>query len=272
MERRGVDFIFHTTDKTGDAEKIAAECVSKKSRAVVVTGGDGSVQEAAGALAGSGIPLGIIPAGSGNDFVASVYGGKNRDPLFFLEKILRGEKRKIDLIRCAVGEAGQTEHFFANIGSVGLDAEIVNKADDFKKTFGRFAYIVSTVYNAFTHKPCRISAEADGYSVNESLCLVSVCNGGVYGGGFKIAPFAVPDDGLITLCVIKPLSKIKILALFPSVLIGRHVDFKEVYFHSTKKVRIEYDGVKKLNLDGNIFYYESPVSFAIAPAALTIFK
>jgi len=269
MDASGVKYAVRTTEKAGDAAAIAQNLAAGGSDAIVCVGGDGSVQEIVGAIAGSGIPLGIIPAGSGNDLVASLYEFKRGGAPYYLEKVLRGETRAIDLIKCTAGSGGP--RYFANIGSVGLDAEIVHKADDFKKVFGRFAYIVSTVYNAFTFKPGRISVDSDAYKFDGGLSLVAVCNGGVYGGGFRIAPRAEVNDGLITLCVVKPLSKPRILMLFPSVLSGKHVDFNEVDFYNVKKVAVNYDGEKKLNLDGNIFFTGGPLSFEIMPGALRIF-
>ena len=267
--KRGVPYAFHLTNKAGDAAVIAGECIANGTDAVAIIGGDGSVQEVAGTMARTGVPLGIVPAGSGNDLIASLYDYKGFDPVYFVEKIIGGETRCIDVIKCTV--ANDIYHF-VNIGSVGLDAEIVHKADDFKKVFRRFAYIVSTVYNAFTYKPGRLSVESDALNYDGNLSLTAICNGGVYGGGFKIAPSAVVDDGFITLCVVKPLSKLKILMLFPSVLSGKHTELKEIDFYDIKKVTINYDGIIKVNLDGNIFDYKGPAVFEIEPGALKIFK
>ena len=270
MESRGLEFSVHTTEKKGDAAAIARERVKNKSRGVAVIGGDGSVQEIAGEMADTGVPLGIVPAGSGNDLVASLYPGE-KGTQNYIEKIINGKTRDIDIIKCSV--PGFAEPLYSvNIGGVGLDAEIVHKADDFKKVFGHFAYIVSTVYNAFTYKPRRISVISDETESDGALSLVSACNGGVYGGGFRIAPDAAVDDGLITLCVIKPLSKIKILALFPSVLSGKHTSLNEVAFYKVKRADVGFDGTARLNLDGNIFDCGGPVAFEIMPGSLKIFS
>jgi len=271
LERRGVAYALHNTGAKGDAAAIAAECMKNNPDAVACIGGDGTVQEIVGIMARTDVPFGIIPAGSGNDLVASLYEYKGKGPLYYLEKIILGATRTIDLIKCVAAACGET-FYMVNIGSVGIDAEIVHKADDFKKTFGHFAYIVSTVYNAFTYKTGRISVTADDFSYDGGLSLAAVCNGGVYGGGFRIAPSASVDDGLITLCIVQPMSTPEILALFPSVLLGKHAGLKKINFYETKRVEIGYDGIKRLNLDGNIFDCTGPISFEIMPGALTIFS
>ena len=271
MDKRGFESIFHITEKKGDAAKIACSCAADKKNALICVGGDGSVQEIAGVLANTDITLGIIPAGSGNDFAASLYNSKNKDPLFFLDKIFKNETRYIDLLKCTV--KGIPEPLYsANISSIGLDAEIVHKADDFKKIFGGYAYVVSTIYNAFKFKPYRIFFEAGDISYNGDLCLAAACNGTDYGGGFKIAPPAVMDDGLITLCIVKPLTKREILMLFPFVLFGRHIRLKEVEFYTAKSVTLDYDGYRKVNLDGNIFNFKGPINFEILPGALKVYS
>jgi len=270
FNKRGVKYAVHETRQAGDAATITAECVKNGSSAVVVIGGDGSVQELAGVMAGTGVPLGVVPAGSGNDLVASLYGYKKKDPAFYIETILAGKTRAVDLIKCRAASEGKMI-YFANIASVGLDAEIVDKADDFKKVFGRFAYIASTVYNAFTYKTVEMSYKTENASYGGGLCLVCLCNGGVYGGGFKISPQAKMDDGLITACVVKPMTKLKVLALFPSVLSGKHVRLSEISFTDTSSITVDYSGVKKVNFDGNIMRYKGPLEFVAMPGALTVF-
>ena len=270
LSRLGVVFDIHATAKAGDAPGIAEKLIREGRGTTAVVGGDGSVQELVGAFAYTGAPLGIIPAGSGNDLVASLYDRKTRDPLYFLGRILEGRTRRIDLIRCRAAE--DREFVFVNIASVGLDAEIVHKADDFKKIFGRFAYIASTVYNAFVYKTTEMSCVADDFSYGGGLCLVSACNGRVYGGGFNIAPGARVDDGAITLCVVQPMNTLKILALFPSVLAGKHERLREINFIDTTRASVRYNGVKRINFDGNIFELNGPLEFEIMPGALTVFE
>lgn len=273
MKRENEPYVLLETRKPYDAAEMARQAVKDGATAVVAVGGDGTIHEVAEGLVGSGVPLGFLPSGNGNDFVQTLKAlNKENVPKGFAEKterylykILNNEPVYIDTIK-------MDGFYFLNIGSVGIDAEIVVDAAYLKKIFGKLSYIIATVKNAFTYRPLRVRIVCDGVEVDEKLTLACLCNGRYYGGGFKIAPAADIKDGFITACIIKKLTMLKILLLFPSVLFGRHTKLKEVSFVNCKKASIFFEGVRNVNLDGNIYKLKSPLNYEIVEKGLKIFS
>lgn len=273
MEREGRPYKLLETKKPRDGTEMARRAVDEGADCVVAVGGDGTVQEVAEGLVNSGVPLGILPSGNGNDFAETIkiLSGEKPPKSFsdmiesYLHRMLNSEPGYIDAVKM------NGKLHFLNIGSVGLDAEIVVEAANFKKTFGKLSYIVSTVKNAVTYKPSRIGIVCDGAETDAVHTLAALCNGKYYGGGFKIAPMADIRDGFITACIIKNMSKFKVLTLFPLVLFGRHTNLKEVKFINCKKASIFFDGIRNVNLDGNIYELSGPLHFEIVEKALKIY-
>lgn len=264
MELRELPYRISYTEKPMDAKRLAQNACQEKSDGVICVGGDGTIQEAAGGMLYTGVPLGIIPAGSGNDFIFSLGVKLNAPVQKRLDAILRGHTKQIDAIRMG-------KFYFTNIGSIGMDAEIVFHAAAFKKSFKRSAYLLSTLKNVLTFQNMPMKLVIDGQELTDDMTLVAVCNGRCYGGGFQIAPQAEIDDGKITLCVIRNLSKPKKTAFFPTVLLGAHEKIKGVEFYPCKKVSIHYDGLRNINLDGNIYELYGPITFEIVPWAIKVF-
>jgi len=279
MERTGAPYLLKYTEGPSDAKRLARESALSGAALIVAVGGDGTVQEV---LSGfmeyrernpeCAAALGILPAGSGNDAYCSIKGGKKLNSRFeervndCLKSVFSGDNRVIDVIK-AGGE------YMLNIGSAGIDAEIVKTAVRLKKVFGRFSYIAATVIKSITYKAGVMKILADGADLNAGggkTLLAAACNGKYYGGGFVISPAARPDDGLITLCHIDGMPNIKVLALFPRVLRAVHVKMKEVHFINCRTVEIELPENGLLNLDGNLFERSSVVKFEIMPGALKV--
>ena len=266
MDERGSQYSLLKTDYPGHATELA-QIASKdpEAKAVIAIGGDGTILETASGLIDTQLPLACIPLGNGNDYMRNFIDLRKHKTVEektkrCLEVLLAGQRKTVDVIMVNDGYA-------LNIGNFGLDADIADLAFQIKHTYGSFSYIIATIKCIFTYKPLEAAIVVDGARKRGMFTLIAVCNGTQYGGGFVIAPHARVDDGKITLCLVERISRLKILILFPLVLIGKHTRLKEVAFTECERVEIEYEGSTKMCLDGNITDSKGPVCFTLMPAA-----
>ena len=113
-----------------------------------------------------------------------------------------------------------------------------------------------------------VSAGAEPES--DEFTVLAVCNGAYYGGHMKICPPSVIDDGLLTICKIRKMPRLKMVAMFPLVKSGGHTRLKEVSFVNCSSIKVEFDGKKTINLDGNLYDMESPLTFAVLKGAVRL--
>ena len=254
----------------GDFERVAAQVDLIKPATIACVGGDGTVQEYVGLAVGRDVNFSVIPAGSANDLLYSVPGGIHKFRTFddkitsYVKKILDGKTIPVDLVSV------NGERFFFNIGGTGIDIQVLRDAHPLKKRFGGASYFLSLIKNVFTYRAQEITLTVDGNAQTEKFTLLAVCNGGYYGGKLRIAPGALIDDGLITLCKVKNISRIKLMAMFPLVKPGWHGCMKEVSLQHCKEVTLMYSGKKTINFDGNLYEYAAPLTFKIVNAAVRL--
>ena len=200
-------------------------------KAVVAVGGDGTVAEVASGLLGTGCPLGIIPAGTGNDYRRSL--DITDDTISAVDIILENKQRKADTVKIN----GRT---FLNIITVGFDVEVLKRAPKYK-LFGEASYTMAAIDRAFFAKPNRAKIEIDGKSEEKEFLLFAAGCGAYYGGGINSLPGADPYDGLLDLCLIDNVSTFKILALLPKYKIGAHYDLSIAHFSRAENIKITSD-------------------------------
>lgn len=239
-----VEFTMQLTAKKGDATRLSSQAVSDGYKKIIAVGGDGTMNEVLNGLVGSEAALGIIPGGSGNDFIRSI--SNNSNPSSAIHDVIHGQIKKIDLGLC-------NDRYFVNVGSVGLDAEVVIRLETAKKFFsGSMAYIASALYTIFTYKGWMMKIEVDEQVLFGKTLLTAIANGKYYGGGIMPAPEAEINDGLYDVCHIGHMSKLKMFTVFPKYMKGKHSNIKEVTFLKGKKVNITCDRPFAINLDGEI--------------------
>ena len=261
----GINCAYHRAKEIcGDARFFAS--------AIIGIGGDGTVQEIAAGMADAfthsekiPIPLCICPAGSGNDFVMSVSRKRQKksDEAFF-DSLVSNNSRAVDIIT-ANGRA------YLNIGNAGLDAWIVKNAADLKEKYGARAYLAAVFKSINSYKPINLSLELDSKKIFGAFTLVAVCNGQYYGGGLHISPSAKIDDGKITLCAVRSMSKLKTMAIFPSLMIKKHMYLGAVNFYECTGAKITFlDNEATLCLDGNLSPAQGTIEFKIYKQVLDI--
>ena len=258
------------TTRQGEAQERAMQA-AKDGRPVVVVGGDGSVHEVVNGLLSSGkrVPLGIVAAGSGNDFALNTL-KLPRDPAAAIERALTGQLIDVD--------AGiVNERYFANSFSVGIDADIAAAASWMKKVpfmSGMRLYYTTTIKQlVFEYYRCPwLSFHLDGNEGDmpfRRYVLMAVTIGPTYGAGFRINPTADYADGLFDVCTIQHTPLLRALKLLPVVKKGEHAGLPEVTFFRARSVHIESKMPVNIQMDGET---ASATSFRaeILPAALSI--
>jgi diacylglycerol kinase (ATP) len=239
--------------------------------AVVVAGGDGTVRLAIQEVAGTGIPLGIIPAGTGNDFAATL-GLRELDAAAAADAIAAGLTRDIDLAR--VVRADGTTEYFATVLASGFDSKVNDRANAMTWPRGGSRYNIAILCEFLTLAgiPYEVAYEtADGTreQVTGDLVMATVGNGRTYGGGIPICPDADPADGLLDLVLVRPAGRARLLRLLPRVYRGTHGSVPEVSMRRVRSVRLSSPGVTAY-ADGDPIG-ALPLTVDVAPRALRVF-
>lgn len=247
FEDKADEVIIRVTEYAGHATEIAKGYSSVEECRIYSVGGDGTVNEVVNGIVGTQSALGVIPLGSGNDFIRSIT--PTYDINSILQSTINGVEKYIDLAKA-------NDKYFINISSIGFDADVVFNADKFKKVpgiTGSMAYVISIIYTILKKKISKIKINIDDKEIELNALLVAIANGRFYGGGMLAAPEAKLDDGLFDICLISEVGRFKILRLFPKYIKGQHGQLKEVQFLRGKKVKIKSNEELRLNIDGEIF-------------------
>ena len=255
--------------------------------AVVIFGGDGTIHRNLPTLVDLGVPLMVVSCGSGNDFARSLGLQYPRDSLSAWQKFASGagNVRTIDLgVIQSVPKIGETPaesgaanmndqpHYFCCSGSVGLDVEIVRRANKLPSWVrARGGYGLSAPGEFFRFQPFPMKVSPNGNSAGQfrPTLLAAVANAPSYGGGIKIAPQAKLDDGKLDLCVVRAMDKFKLFCLFPTAYFGRHLISKNVEYGQTERVSIETEVPVDVYADGE-YVCKTPAEFNVARKALQV--
>ncbi|HEY4990940.1 MAG TPA: diacylglycerol kinase [Nakamurella sp.] len=203
-----------------ESARFARDAIADGCEALVVCGGDGIVHLALQEIAGTGVPLGVLPAGSGNDFARAV-GIPVGDPRAAVAVVSAGHAVPVDLGRTA-------SRWFGTVLAAGFDSRVNDRMNAMRWPRGRTRYHVAIVAELARFRPLPFVLELDGARHELNAMLVAVGNGSTYGGGMRICPGAVLDDGLFDVTVISKISRSKLVRLFPRVYPGTHVHRREV--------------------------------------------
>ena len=249
--------------------------------AIFVFGGDGTVHRHLGALVNRNAPVLVVPAGSGNDFARSLAIRKIGDSLAAWNKFAAGgaNVRTIDMgqVRPLGPPSGSREikpTYFSCAAGVGLDGEVTRQANRLPrwlKSHGGYALSFAGAlasFQTFQLKLLSDAAEA-GENAPRAVMVAVFANAPFYGGGMKVAPRARMDDGLLDVCVIRAIPKLKVLGLFPSVYFGRHVGVEGVEYFTAACSAVETDRALSVYADGE-YVCETPVEFRAVRNALRV--
>jgi YegS/Rv2252/BmrU family lipid kinase len=226
----------------------------------IVMSGDGLVGAIGGALAGSDTPLGIIPAGRGND-LARVLGIPDA-PEEAVSVIAAGNSRRID-----VGEANGER--FLGIASVGFDSVANRLANETHFLRGNLVYAYAALRTLLGWKPVRFTIRIGEERARFSGYSVSVANSRAFGGGMFIAPDAELDDGEFDIVVVGDVSRLRFVGNLPKVFKGTHVKEDEVRVFRAPRLELSASRPLPVYADGE-HLTELPVSLRLLPRSLSV--
>lgn len=207
---------------------------------LVVVGGDGMVNLAVHALAGTGVPLVIIPAGTGND-TAVALGVPQGDPRRALDLMLTGATHTVDAAR--VTGAGGEESWFVGVLAGGFDAIVNERANAMTWPRGSAKYTLAAMRELPVFRPIPYRISVDGVAYDGGAMLVAVANSTSYGGGMKVVPGALIDDGLLDVLILGPLSTTTFLRVFPRVFSGGHITHPAITLVRGRHVELDAPGI-----------------------------
>lgn len=211
---------------------------------VVLVGGDGTVHGVLGALAECGLPFGVLPAGRGNDFVRNL-GVPRRDG----EALLRSERLQVRRLDLPVVNGTM----FGSIACLGFDALVNRLARDGAGYLGGTAgYVVCVLRALAAFRPFAVEVSVDDWEWNGEITMVAVANGPCYGGGMRIAPSAIMDDGAFDVCLVGRVSRGRLLRELPKVFRGTHTEHPGVMMRRGRVVRIATDVPREIFADGEL--------------------
>jgi len=248
QHKEQIEIIYKISEYKSHIKKIVTEYLSKGIKNYVVVGGDGTLAELVNVFdfgIHEDITIGIIPSGSGNDFIKTLSSEYTLETM--MASILNHRTKKIDL-----GKVNGT--YYINSCTFGIDGPIIQTTDKLKSFFkGNIAYLMSTIYAGILFKSKKVHLVTDAIDVVDNMLIVAVNNGKFIGSGMNICPRANLSDGYLELCTISNLSKLKFSFNMNKIYSGKLDLLPEVQYHKTKSVSISViDDYYWINADGNL--------------------
>ncbi|KAB1901905.1 NAD(+)/NADH kinase [Micromonospora tulbaghiae] len=253
-----------------EAEAACHAAVAGGAGALVAVGGDGTTHRAMQAVAGTAVPFGPVPAGTGNDF--AVEAGFPADPTAAVEVITAalaaGRARPVDLAR--LSRTGEADRWFGAVLAAGFDAIVNERANRMRWPRGPRRYDLAIVVELARLRPRRYRLVLDGVAQEVDAVLVAVGNTASYGGGMRICPDADPHDGLLDVVVGGRFDRRTLMRVKPQIYQGTHVTHPLARVYRARTVELAAEGITTY-ADGERSF-DLPVTVTAVPAALRLLR
>ncbi|MGE2724009.1 diacylglycerol kinase [Mycolicibacterium pulveris] len=265
--KRGVDVVAIAGRDAEHARRLVEGALEREMDALVVVGGDGIISLALQVLAKTDIPLGIIPAGTGNDH-AREFGIPRKDPEAAADVVVDGAVATVDLGRI-VGADG-TNTWFGTVMAAGFDSLVTDRTNRMTWPHGRMRYNLAILAELSKLRLLPFRLVLDGREMDTELTLAAFGNTKSYGGGMLICPDADPTDGKLDVTMVASASRTKLIRLFPTVFKGTHVHLDEVSTARAQTITVDSPNINAY-ADGE-YICPLPVEVSAVPAALKILR
>ena len=244
LDRRKVDYDLHYTNEPMEAVDVAQMGIEAGFTHIVAMGGDGTVNEVTNGIVTSATDavLGVIPAGTGNDFIRML--GIPPDPFAAIDLLLSDHERTIDL-----GRVGEDRYFVNGLG-IGIDAQVARDVLGMERSRGAAAYLYAAVKEIFRFKAFPVELAGDGWKEEYELISLGLANGRYCGGGFKLAPRADITDGLVDISAIEDFPKLERLIRLPQARKGNHLKLAKVHYWQERAVTVSSPARLVAHIDG----------------------
>ncbi len=232
-------------------------------RVVVAAGGDGTVCEVVEGLhRADGGSLGILPLGTGNDTARTL--GLPVDLAVAARTVLEGHSREVDLITV-------NDRVVLNAIGIGLLGDINLRATHFKVLKGILAYVSAALASLFSYHPPQIELNTPNFEYRGGMTILAVHNGPTTGGGFRLTPAAVPDDGLLDACLVRGMPRLSRVPRLVAALRGTLGRMDGSFELQAPSLRLAFDEPLPAHLDGNAVVLQPPtVHMRVLPRALVV--
>lgn len=281
LREQGWTLVLRETNTLSDVTRLAAQSVTEGADAVLVAGGDGTVNSAVNGLVGSDVALGVLPMGTGNvwaaelGLIATPTPFHRPDPLAAARLLSQKQQRWIDLGRVVATTAdGSTQaRYFVLWAGVGFDAAVARVVEtelrQVKRRLGPWSFLVAGIDTALHYPGTRATVRFDGQALEERVVLIIVANAQLYGGTVRLAADARLDDGLLNAYIFTGHGLLTMLRHLVSVLIQRHQHDPRVAAYHIRHMTIEATEPLPVHVDAEPIG-TTPISIDVIPRALKI--
>lgn len=261
LQRGGLQLRHETCRRREELPKMIRS-LREQVGAVILAGGDGTMNAAAPALRDTGLPLGILPLGTANDLARTL--GIPLDADAAAAVILAGHRRRLDL-GCVNG------HPFFNVASLGLSVDITQRLTRvMKRRWGRLAYPIAAAAVIVQARRFSATIRVDGQDIPVKSMQVAVGNGRHYGGGMVVADDAAIDDGRLDVYSLEPRARWRLLWMARAFRDGEHDSLEEVRTLRCRSLEVRTRRRRHVSADGEIVT-RTPARFTLLPQAVTVF-
>jgi YegS/Rv2252/BmrU family lipid kinase len=245
---------WSASEYPGHAVALAEQAAAEGFEIVTAVGGDGTVHEVINGLMQhpkeKRPTLAVVPVGSGNDFSAN--NGISLATEEAIERVFIGEYKQIDIGQ-VTDNTGKSEYWDNTLG-IGFDATVTLYSYQITRLQGFTMYLWAVIKTIIrNHDAPRMHITTDEEEFDEEVLMFVACNGPREGGGFHVAPEAIPDDGLFHYAMIEHVSRLMMFRLIPEVMNGTHGKFKQVRMGKFRKLKLKSERPVMIHLDGEIF-------------------
>lgn len=249
---RGVGFDVVFTDPKNFSLEINEN--GRSYTDILAIGGDGTINIIINSISGPFVPVSVIPAGTGNDFVKNL--NVPEDVEGALETALNGRVKWIDCGLC------NGRRFINGLG-IGFDGKVVEEMNGNRKR-GRMAYLNTVIKTLAHYRETPLTYSIGNETYISEVFLMAIANGTTFGGGFVLTPEAKVDDGFLDVCLIHPVRPLKRFLKLPLLKKGVHGKLQEVNFFRTRSIAVEGDRLLSAHLDGELIG-SPPFNISVIP-------
>ncbi len=273
LRRSGVDFDVLRTGSEGDGESLARAAVADGARAILVAGGDGSVNDVVQGLMTAGladtrdITLAVAPLGTGNDWARSL--GIGRHPDEIARSLISGRPVLHDVGSIDFPEGRSPRRWFINVAGAGYDAYVAERVP--RPIPSATAYLRGALAGLARYRSPQFRISAAGQLIEGRLLLAFVANARYCGNRMDVAPSASTDDGLLDVLAVRDLSLLQVLPKLVKLYGGRILGDPAVRHQRAEMVRIDTDTPVSVQADGQVVG-KTPAVFSVAREALTVLR
>jgi diacylglycerol kinase (ATP) len=275
LAEAGVAFDLVTTHARGGATELAWQGIERGYDPLVAVGGDGTINEIVNGIKGAEASLGrrarlgIIPLGTGSDFIKTLDGVDANDIAGGVRRIARGTPSAVDLGRVQVAE-GDTRYFINAVG-MGLDAQVAAESLKLTRLKGMAVYLVAIIRALANYRAHPMTVEYDGQRLHRRLLFASIANGRCQGAGFWLTPSALIDDGLLDLCLVDNMRLDQIIRYIPRLMEGTHTSLKQVTMGRARSIHVTSSAPVPVATDGEVIALAArDITVETLPAALDV--